>query len=305
MPLLRLFRSIVCSSELVLTFFSGQNIALSVNRFSDNKNVALAIESFALLRDEPFFGQAILVIAGGYDPVISENAKNLKRLEQTCKKLDLKFQTYLPGTNYNDQLIDEDTRVCFLLSINSQIRLSLYSKARIVLYTPANEHFGIVPLEAMQQGTPVLAQNNGGPLESIIEGRTGWLSEPTPQKWAGVLKTCLGPDGGAILKKMEPECRINVAKRFSRANFALEIQYLLSEMMHEKRGSAATLLIGLIYRAVRFNPMISALCVAILFSMIGPLLVSCRNINSVRNVGSNTVNRSVNSVTENLLTGGQ
>lgn len=47
-----------------------------------------------------------------------------------------------------------------------------------MIYTPENEHFGIVPLEAMLAGIPVLVTNTGGPLETIYDGRIGWLRSP-------------------------------------------------------------------------------------------------------------------------------
>jgi len=44
-----------------------------------------------------------------------------------------------------------------------------------MLYTPENEHFGIVPVEAMYCGCIVLACNSGGPTESIVDAQTGFL----------------------------------------------------------------------------------------------------------------------------------
>jgi len=44
-----------------------------------------------------------------------------------------------------------------------------------LLYTPDREHFGIVPLEAMQLGLPVIAVNTGGPTETIRHQTTGYL----------------------------------------------------------------------------------------------------------------------------------
>ena len=56
-----------------------------------------------------------------------------------------------------------------------------WSTTRLSLENVRNEHFGIVPLEAMLAGRPVLACNSGGPVESIIHGVTGYLCAPIPQ----------------------------------------------------------------------------------------------------------------------------
>jgi len=44
-----------------------------------------------------------------------------------------------------------------------------------LLYTPSNEHFGIVPLEAMYLKKPVIAVDSGGPRETVVNGVTGFL----------------------------------------------------------------------------------------------------------------------------------
>jgi alpha-1,3/alpha-1,6-mannosyltransferase len=44
-----------------------------------------------------------------------------------------------------------------------------------VLYTPINEDYGLVPLEAMASGKPVISVNEGGPRDTIINGKTGFL----------------------------------------------------------------------------------------------------------------------------------
>jgi UDP-glucose:tetrahydrobiopterin glucosyltransferase len=40
------------------------------------------------------------------------------------------------------------------------------------------EAFGIVAIEALACGVPVIAYRRGGPVEIIIDGKTGWLVEP-------------------------------------------------------------------------------------------------------------------------------
>lgn len=56
-----------------------------------------------------------------------------------------------------------------------------YYNAKAVLF-PGNEDFGLVPLEAMSQGTPVIGQAIGGALETIVPDINGLLFKvPTPE----------------------------------------------------------------------------------------------------------------------------
>ena len=54
----------------------------------------------------------------------------------------------------------------------------LLAGARLVAYPSIDEPFGLVPLEAMAQGRPLLASRGGGPAESVVDGETGVLVDP-------------------------------------------------------------------------------------------------------------------------------
>ena len=56
-----------------------------------------------------------------------------------------------------------------------------------MLYTPENEHFGIVPVEAMYMKCIVIACNSGGPLESVAHQKTGFLLPSKAQEWGNVM----------------------------------------------------------------------------------------------------------------------
>lgn len=50
-----------------------------------------------------------------------------------------------------------------------------YRRAKIVVGLSYNEPFGLVPLEAMACGTPIIAINEGGYKETVIDSKTGYL----------------------------------------------------------------------------------------------------------------------------------
>lgn len=60
----------------------------------------------------------------------------------------------------------------FLGQVSDDQLADLYSKAKALVF-PQEEDFGIVPLEAMASGRPVIAFRGGGAIETVIEDKTG------------------------------------------------------------------------------------------------------------------------------------
>lgn len=51
----------------------------------------------------------------------------------------------------------------------------LYARAKALLYPPMNEDFGMVPIEAMAAGTPVIGVREGFTRHQLLEGQNGLL----------------------------------------------------------------------------------------------------------------------------------
>jgi glycosyltransferase involved in cell wall biosynthesis len=86
-----------------------------------------------------------------------------------------------------------------LSRLNTDQLAVLYNQARLCVYAPVQEPFGLVPLEAMACGTPVLGVREGGVQESVIHEYTGLLVERDSQKFSAAIQHLLAnPDLLAI-----------------------------------------------------------------------------------------------------------
>ncbi|WP_425840209.1 glycosyltransferase [Microbacterium sp. PA5] len=62
--------------------------------------------------------------------------------------------------------------VTFMIDPSHELLSALYRRATVLVFSPV-EDFGIMPVEAMAAGTPVIVNVRGGAAESVVDGRTG------------------------------------------------------------------------------------------------------------------------------------
>ena len=138
--------------------------------------------------------------------------------------------------------VPDDIEVLFLLSVPAQLKSLLLERAELVIYTPSNEHFGIVPLEAMLAGTPVLAANTGGPLETVLDGETGWLRPINKTElWTEVMQQVLHELSDTQLRDMGDSGRRRVELEFSLEKMAHRLDDELDAMVKAPRARATEL----------------------------------------------------------------
>jgi len=213
-----------------VAMISGGPTFLSINRFERKKNIALAIDALALLvktqaqrseegeEEQPSTPGAPppgprLIIAGGYDARLAENVQHLRELGHHAADVGVR------------------DRVTFVPSFTDEQRAALLAGCVAVLYTPMGEHFGIVPLEAMAAARPVVACNSGGPLESVVNGETGFLKKPLPEEWAAAMAELLKE---GVAEKMGRQARKHVLENFSRRAFGDKLDGLVLQLAGKK-----------------------------------------------------------------------
>ncbi|WP_062201924.1 glycosyltransferase [Demequina salsinemoris] len=110
---------------------------------------------------------------------------------------------------------DASVPVTFVLSPSSPLLWSLFARAAVYVF-PAVEDFGIMPVEAMAAGAPVVARDVGGTAESVVPGVTGALTQfESPGAIAEAVRTAMATS---------VESRRAHARSFSQSRFADEIR---------------------------------------------------------------------------------
>ncbi|MEK7562256.1 MAG: glycosyltransferase, partial [Patescibacteria group bacterium] len=166
---------------------------LSVNRLIGNKRIDMQLKAFAKIPDEK------LIIVGSY-----ENSSHFEAYANFCRKIKPK-------------------NVQMLSWISEKELTDLYANCKGFLTTAIDEDFGMTPVEAMASGKPVIAPNEGGYKETIINNKTGFLIDKiNEEKLARAIKKLsetLGKNPG----KFKTACQ-NQAKKFDVKIFVEKIK---------------------------------------------------------------------------------
>jgi glycosyltransferase involved in cell wall biosynthesis len=112
----------------------------------------------------------------------------LRAMRHVTGDVSLKIAGTGPELERLRALAAEDPRVELLGSLSDSQLVDAYADALAVPVVPHDEELGLVTLEAMRSGKPVITcQDSGGPTELVEHGRTGFVTEPTPQAVAAAI----------------------------------------------------------------------------------------------------------------------
>ncbi len=147
---------------------AGRPRVLAVGRLVERKGVDTVIRALALTPE------AELVVAGGPPRDGLDADRHVRRLRAVAQALGVQ------------------DRVSFLGSVSRRRMPALMRSADVVTCVPWYEPFGMVPLEAMACGVPVIASAVGGLTDTVVDGATGILVPPrAPEALAKALRSLL------------------------------------------------------------------------------------------------------------------
>ena len=188
--------------------FSDDKIILFVGRIEPLKGLEQLIKAIPLLTDTE--GLRLVVIGGD-----EHSQDEIARLQKLAHDLNIEELVTFAG------LVKHDGLPYF------------YSAANVCVIPSFYESFGLVALESLACGTPVVA-NDVGDLKNIIrQGETGYvLADNSPYRLAekvDLLLSAPGPDAESTLLNRESVCQFgwpNIAKAIAR-----ELQLVLANYL--------------------------------------------------------------------------
>ncbi|AWB08942.1 glycosyl transferase (plasmid) [Azospirillum humicireducens] len=109
-----------------------------------------------------------------------------------------------------------------------------YAACRALVFT-ANEDFGIVPVEAMAAGRPVIALNRGGATETVKDGLSGlFFDQQTPEALIEAVERFEAQE-----RRFDPAAIQSYAARFDGAVFRTRLRETIDSWMNGEEPSLA------------------------------------------------------------------
>jgi alpha-1,3/alpha-1,6-mannosyltransferase len=104
----------------------------------------------------------------------------------------------------------------------------LFSECYAVVFCAINEDLGIIPIEAQSHGKPVIAADEGGPQETVIDGESGFLVPASLEK---IAEKMIALASDARLYERMSKLAVSSAQRFTHDAFTREIEMTVQSVV--------------------------------------------------------------------------
>lgn len=168
----------------------------SLGRLAAYKNVDLLVQAFNLL---------------GWELIIMGTGPEEKKLKKTAHE-----------------------NIKFLGRVSEDKKRQILANAKGLIFPTVEEDWGIVPLEAMAVGTPVLAHKSGGATETIKENVTGSFFESL--RLEDIINSIKAFDKKIDQNLYDPEKLKAHASEFNKERFKEEFLAFVKEKLEENAG---------------------------------------------------------------------
>jgi len=152
-------------------------------------------------------------------------AKRVDLAIAACTKLNLPLKVFgrmFAGYGKEFKKMAGST-VEFLGEVTDKQKAELYAGCKALIFCGLEEDFGIMPVEAMAAGKPVIGLKQGGIKETIIEGKTGeFFDQPTVESLVSKLQSFK-------VSNYKPEDCRKQAQKFSKERFMKEIKEFIKK----------------------------------------------------------------------------
>jgi glycosyltransferase involved in cell wall biosynthesis len=170
----------------------AEDFYLTVSRLEPNKRINLIVEAFKKMPDKK-----IIIVGDGSQ------------------------------RKYLEKLAEGHKNIIFYGSVDEKTLLDLYSRCIAFIFVPMLEDFGLVVLEAMASGKPVITVNEGGPKEIVINKHTGLIINPSESELIKAVRF--------LTKEKAEDMKKNCLKRvreFSMESFFKKMDKIIEETIN-------------------------------------------------------------------------
>ena len=199
------------TARATIDFPVEERLLIAVGRIEPLKGFDILVRALAEMTERE---RVRLLVIGGDERAAPE----LARLRAIAEEIGVTDRVHFPGSIPHERLA------------------AYYNAADVVVIPSFSESFGLVALEAMASGVPVVASRVGGLTVTVADGRTGYLVPwRCPEPFAEKIDLLLSNDA---LRRALGAAGVESVKEYAWENVASALLDLYGEVLEETAAAA-------------------------------------------------------------------